>query len=183
MFSHAVISVRDHFQCASKSAIFGPSLMSDRPRRSLSMFRQDCLWDALLHTSTKQAPCQQAKSPQSSGSHSSLKLAEFQSLLRRIFRLISPLTGTSWEYSLPLKVRAFKVMFNFIIIYLNLEHELVISNWTPWTVNTYCIITSAKKEKDFELLQSYHVEHKQVIDQRAMAAVLRELFYIYTCIH
>lgn len=104
--------------------------MSDRPRRSLSTVKQDCLWDALLHTSTQQAPCQRAKSPQSSGSPSVLKLAEFQSYLRGIFRLISPLTETSWEYSLSLKVRAFKVVSNFRIIYLNLESELVISNWT-----------------------------------------------------
>lgn len=55
---------------------------------------------------------------------------QFQSYLRGIFRLISPLTETSWEYSLPLKVRAFKVTSNFRIISLNLEPKLVISNWT-----------------------------------------------------
>lgn len=74
-------------------------------------------------------------------------------------------------------------MSNFRIIYLNLEHELVISNWTLELSILTALPHQLKKKKDFKLFQSYHVEHKQVIDQGAMAAILRKLLFVYIYIY
>lgn len=74
---------------------------------------------------TQKAPCQHAKSPESSGPPGILKLAEFQSYTRGlIFQADFPPSQRLPENtSLPLKVRALKIGSKFRIVYLTLEPE------------------------------------------------------------
>lgn len=80
---------------------------------------------------TQKAPCQHAKSPESSGPPGILRLAEFQSYTRGlIFQADFPPSQRLPEnISLPLKVRALETGSKFRIVYLAPEPELVILNW------------------------------------------------------
>lgn len=108
------------------------------------------------------------------------EIAEFQSYSRGIFPLISSLPETSRDYSLPLKVRTFKVASNFRIVFLNLESELVILNWTL----ELSILTAwhqfKKKKRDTKQVFAVRTCRAQIMDQRAMPTVWSKIIILST---
>lgn len=106
---------------------------------------------------------------------------QFQSYLRGIFRLISPLTETSWEYSLPLKVRAFKVTSNFRIISLNLFSYFKLDSRA---VNTYCISTSVETKQETWSFCSDNMQNTNSLWTKEQWLPHEErVLYICMCMH
>lgn len=106
---------------------------------------------------------------------------QFQGYLRGLFKLISPLTETSWEYSLPLKVMAFKVVSNFRIIYLNLEPELVISNWTLKLSILTAFPHQLKQTKRLGAFAVITCRTQTAYGPKSNGCCMKREYYIYVC--
>lgn len=128
---HDAVSVHSHPSCAREELSVGP--VSRRMGQGGAFPWRGRTAAAMLPCSplTQKAPCQHAKSPESSGPPGILRLAEFQSYTRGlIFQADFPPSQRLPEnISLPLKVRALETGSKFRIVYLAPEPELVILNW------------------------------------------------------